>query len=174
TSRAAELRRDGRPVKRQPQPGRVLALFAENPGRVVTRDEIYTRVWSGETFVDFAQGLNYCIKEIRGALADDARTPVYVETLQRRGYRFLAPVQRIGPPPADRKILLAVRPFENLSGAAEQEYISDGLTDEMITELGRLNPERLGVIARTSVMRYRGTRATVADIGRDPGRASAV
>jgi TolB-like protein len=166
---STELLRDGRPVKLQPQPVRVLALLAGSAGRLVTRDEIYSQVWRGETFVDFEQGLNYCIRQIRAALDDDARTPVYIETLQRRGYRFVAPVQRLGAPSPVRKILLAVRPFENLGGGPDEDYVSDGLTDEMITELGRLNPERLGVIARTSVMRYRAASTTVADMGRDLG-----
>jgi DNA-binding winged helix-turn-helix (wHTH) protein/tetratricopeptide (TPR) repeat protein len=88
-----ELRRDGAPVKLQPQPATVLALLATRPGELVTREEIQQRVWSGETFVDFEHGVNFCIKEIRAALGDSARAPHYVETLPRRGYRFVAPVE---------------------------------------------------------------------------------
>jgi TolB-like protein len=164
-----ELRCDGRPVKLQPQPARVLALLAERAGQLVSRDAIYRELWSGETFVDFEQGLNYCIRQIRTALDDDARSPKYVETLQRRGYRFMARVERDVSSAGRGKVLLAVRPFENLSADADQEYFSDGLTDEMITQLARLNPERLGVIARTSAMKYKGSRKSVSDIGRELG-----
>src|SRR5688572_24423809 len=88
-----ELSRDGAPVRLQPQPAKVLALLASRPGELVTREEIQRRVWHGDTFVDFEHGVNFCIKEIRAALGDSARTPRYVETLPRRGYRFVAPVE---------------------------------------------------------------------------------
>ena len=71
----------------------ILQLLARNPGRLVTRDEIRAEVWGTETSVDFDQGLNDCIRGIRAALNDQARDPTYVETLPRRGYRFIAPVE---------------------------------------------------------------------------------
>jgi TolB-like protein len=71
--------------------------------------------------------------------------------------------------PPQRKIMLAVLPFENLSGGSDQEYFSDGLTEEMISRLGNLQPERLGVIARTSSMHYKGTKKTVNEIAHDLG-----
>src|SRR5712691_3522505 len=168
----SELRRDGKPVRLQPQPVKVLALLAAHAGALVTREEIRAQIWSGDTFVDFEQGLNYCIAQIRTALGDNAKSPQYVETLQRRGYRFVASV-RDGKAAADAagKILLAVLPFENLSGDDDQEYFSDGLTEEMITELGRVNPQRLGVIARTSAMRYKGRTRSIDAIARDLGVA---
>jgi DNA-binding winged helix-turn-helix (wHTH) protein len=97
---AGELRKSGDPVKLPPQPARVLAILVRNSGRLVTRDDIRSEVWRKDTFVDFEQGLNYCIKQIRAALGDDARAPKYIETLQRRGYRFLAPVERASAHPA--------------------------------------------------------------------------
>jgi TolB-like protein/DNA-binding winged helix-turn-helix (wHTH) protein/Flp pilus assembly protein TadD len=87
-----ELRKDGIPVHLPPQPCRVLALLASQPHRVISRQEIQQKIWSSDTFVDFEQGLNVCIRQIRAALADDAETPRYVETLSRRGYRFIAQV----------------------------------------------------------------------------------
>ena len=166
-----ELRHSGDPVKLPPQPARVLTILARNPGRLVTRDDIRSEIWRTDTFVDFEQGLNYCIKQIRAALGDDARAPKYIETLQRRGYRFLAPVEPASARPAavPGKITIAVVPFENLSGDPEQEYFSDGLTDEMISQLGRLNPQRLGVVGRTSAMRYKASPKTIAEIGRELG-----
>jgi TolB-like protein/DNA-binding winged helix-turn-helix (wHTH) protein/Tfp pilus assembly protein PilF len=90
--RAGELRKSGVLVHLPPQPFNVLALLASHPGRVVTREEIRRQIWGDETFVDFEQGLNHCIRQIRTALGDDAETPRYIETLPRRGYRFIYPV----------------------------------------------------------------------------------
>lgn len=87
-----ELRKDGIPIKLPPQPFRILALLVSHAGQVITREEIQQQTWGGETFVDFEHGLNQCIKQIRTALADDADKPLYVETIPRKGYRFLAPV----------------------------------------------------------------------------------
>lgn len=89
----SELWRDGVPVKLQPQPARVLAILAERPGSVVSRDEIRQQVWTDGTFVDFERGLNFCVAQIRAALGDSAESPRFVETLPRRGYRFIAPVR---------------------------------------------------------------------------------
>ena len=165
-----ELRKSGSPVKLPPQPAKVLVLLARNAGRLVTRDDIRREVWRTDTFVDFEQGLNYCLKEIRAALGDDARRPTFIETLPKRGYRFLATIDQPAPAVASGgKIVLAVVPFENLSGDPDQEYFSDGLTDEMITQLGRLNPARLAVIGRTSAMKYKATKQTIAEIGRELG-----
>ena len=90
--RAGELRKDGTTTRLEPQPARVLAVLVERAGEVVTRAELQQRVWSGDTFVDFDRGLNYCIAQIREALGDSASEPRFVETLPRRGYRFIAPV----------------------------------------------------------------------------------
>lgn len=88
----AEVRKAGQPIKLAPQPFRILALLASRPGETVTREEIQRAVWGGETFVDFEVGLNQCIRQIRNALGDDAQHPRFVETMSRRGYRFIAPV----------------------------------------------------------------------------------
>ena len=87
-----ELRKSGTIIKLAPQPFRLLALLANHAGQVVTREEIKEQVWGEETYVDFEQGMNHCIKQIRTVLGDNADNPLYVETLPRRGYRFLAPV----------------------------------------------------------------------------------
>jgi DNA-binding winged helix-turn-helix (wHTH) protein/tetratricopeptide (TPR) repeat protein len=87
-----ELHKSGTIVKLAPQPFKLLVLLAIHSGQVVTRDEIQKQLWGEETFVDFDQGVNKCIKQIRAALNDDADKPLYVETLPRHGYRFLAPV----------------------------------------------------------------------------------
>jgi len=92
--RSGELRRNGTTVRLQPQPLKVLLLLAGRPGEVVTREEIQGAIWPAGTFVDFEQSLNFCVRQIRAALRDDANAPRYVETLPRRGYRWVAgPVQ---------------------------------------------------------------------------------
>jgi Tol biopolymer transport system component/DNA-binding winged helix-turn-helix (wHTH) protein len=92
--RAGELRRNGSRVRLQDQPFQVLALFLERPGQIVTREELQARLWPADTFVDFDHGLNAAIKRLRDALGDSAENPRFVETLARRGYRFVAPVNQ--------------------------------------------------------------------------------
>jgi DNA-binding winged helix-turn-helix (wHTH) protein/TolB-like protein len=86
-----ELSREGTPIRLQPQPARVLALLLERPGEIVSREDLRRHVWGNETFVDFERGLNFCIAQIRSALGDSADSPRYVETVPKRGYRFIAP-----------------------------------------------------------------------------------
>jgi len=93
---SGELYRSDVPVKLQPQPAKLLVLLVDRAGELVTRDEIRRSVWGTETFVDFDQSVNFCVRQIRTALHDNADTPCYLETLPRRGYRFIAPVQRAG------------------------------------------------------------------------------
>jgi DNA-binding winged helix-turn-helix (wHTH) protein len=93
---AGQLLKDGQKVKLQGQPFQVLAMLLERPGQVVTREELQQRLWSADTFVDFDHGLNKAINKIREALGDSADSPRFVETLARRGYRFVAPVEQVG------------------------------------------------------------------------------
>src|SRR5882724_626104 len=88
-----ELRKAGIKIKIQDQPFQILALLLERPGQIVTREEIQKRLWTGDTFVDFDLGLNSAVKKLRQALGDESDNPRFIETLYRRGYRFLAPVQ---------------------------------------------------------------------------------
>lgn len=102
--RSGELRRNGTTVRLQPQPFKVLVLLACRPGEVVTREEVQAGVWPAGTFVDFEQSLNFCIRQIRSALGDNANTPRYLETLPRRGYRWIGgPVERVTASPAVRE-----------------------------------------------------------------------
>jgi TolB-like protein/Tfp pilus assembly protein PilF len=181
--RARELRKGGIRIRLQDQPFEILALMLERPGDVVTREELRQRLWPDGTFVDFEHSLNAAIKRLRAALGDAADNPRFVETLHRRGYRFIAAVETadgramrnlhvVPPPPAKvasdaRSVRLVVLPFANLSDDPSQEYFSDGLTEEMITQIGRLCPGRLGVIARTSSMRFKRSPKTASEIGRE-------
>lgn len=91
---SGELRKAGIPVKIGPQPLRVLLLLAERPRQIVTRMEIQRCLWGDNTFVDYERGINFCVNQIRAALCDEAEKPRFIETLPRRGYRFIAPVSR--------------------------------------------------------------------------------
>ena len=223
-----QLSKFGTPVRIKPQPLKLLLLLVERPGELVSREEIQQELWGDtNTFVDFDLGLNHCVRQIRSVLGDDASTPRYLETIPRRGYRFIAPVTQAPPqlettaavpsvpnpathelppkrghrlvywsaagliaaavtvtilliavrhklreatakPPASR-IMLAVLPFENLTGDPQQEYLSDGVTDELIENLSRFSPAYLGVIARTSAMKYKGSGKGVDQISRELG-----
>lgn len=284
---SGELHKHGLKVKLQDQPFQVLKALIEHPGEIVTREQLRETLWPADTFVDYDNGLNAAVKKLRTALSDSANNPRFVETVDRRGYRFIAPVHQ---PPRDSaatspregasenalsvaalesaggenslgatshsrnaspdtsnpspeattagrsteeveeraipgatrraepaisprgdsrwrsgspwrsvawaaatlalaafttfviwrrvtrtaqvnpgRVMLAVLPFENFTGDPEQEYFSDGLTEEMISQLGQLSPERLGVIARTSVMGYKHNRGRLDQIGRELG-----
>ena len=98
-SSAGKLYREGLPVKIQPQPFRVLTILLERPGEIVSREHLRDRVWGEATYVEFDQGLNYCIRQVRVALGDGASEPIYIETLPKQGYRFIAPVLGATPAP---------------------------------------------------------------------------
>jgi TolB-like protein/tetratricopeptide (TPR) repeat protein len=167
--RSRELREGARCVRLQDQPFEILRLMLEHPGEVVTRDELRHRLWPEGTFVDFEHSLNAAIKRLRAALGDDADRPRFVETVPRRGYRFIAPVgateaAAIAHAPAPR-LRLVVLPFSNLSDDASQEYFSDGLTEELIAQLGPLCRGQVGIIARWSSMFFKGSLQRAREIG---------
>ena len=224
--RSGELQKQGRKIRLEGQPVQVLICLLENPGELVTREELHRKLWPADTFVNFEHGLNAAVKRLRQALNDSADNPRFVETLPRRGYRFIAPIQALNagggaptvneaPPgepapeagdlpeakdqvelsqraPAWKRsglallvVLgiftvwmlrpknngspvirsLAVLPLENLSRDPSQDYFADGMTDELITELGQIS--ELRVISRTSVMTYKGARKPLPQIARE-------
>jgi DNA-binding winged helix-turn-helix (wHTH) protein/TolB-like protein/Tfp pilus assembly protein PilF len=203
-----ELRRGGVLIKLAPQQLRVLRYLAEHTGEVVPRDEIQREIWGSEVFVDFDRSLNVCIAQIRAALNDDSEAARFIQTVPRRGYRFVAPVEQVTgatptpPVPAPRRNLLwvgiaaavliasailwssktappgrtvlAVLPFENVTGRSEDTPVIDGLADELNTQFGTALPQRLGVIGRTSVRRFAGQKTGVAQIGRELAAAYVV
>ena len=89
---AERLIKNGRQVRLQPQPFKLLRLLTNQPGKLVTREDIQAALWTNDTFVDFEQGVNFAVKQVREALGDRAENSIYVETVPKRGYRFLAPV----------------------------------------------------------------------------------
>ena len=232
-TRTRELYKHGVKLKLRPQAYQVLALLLEHSGECVTREELQKRVWPSDTFVDFENGVNTAIKQLRASLSDSAAEPRYIETLPKLGYRMIVAVEfeagskgeraaeakeesagatasnevsaspptarpisstkrlwftaaavsvlgiaclvaflkwpraPLTPQPAApaARIMVAVLPFKNLTGDDTQDYFSDGLTEEMIAQLGRLDPKELGVIARTSVMHYQHSSEKVDQIG---------
>jgi DNA-binding winged helix-turn-helix (wHTH) protein/tetratricopeptide (TPR) repeat protein len=134
---SGELRRQGDLVKLAPQPLRVLDLLARRSGEVVTRNEIRDHVWSGDTFVDFEQGLNFCIRQIREVLGDTADAPRFIETLPRRGYRFLMPVKS-GLAHPEHVTRLMVLPFRPLRPDPETDFLAFSLPDAVTASLGGL------------------------------------
>ena len=233
--REQQLLKKGIRLKLQSQPFSILLTLLSQPGKVVTKEELRRKLWPDGVFIDFDHSLGTAINKLREVLDDSADNPRFVETLPRRGYRFIAPVEMIGdnevavvvkePPavrqepvpgdpgpavadpldtsnktaPPDRTLWpitwkisslalllvlaiilgwilylrgrpvsirsLAVLPLENLSGDASQDYFSDGMTDELITELGQIS--QLRVISRTSAMTYKGVHRSLPQIAKE-------
>ena len=142
-----ELRRNGTRVRIQQQPTRLLAFLLSRQGKLVTRQQIQDAIWGQDTFVDFEQSLNFCIRQIRITLDDHAERPRFIETLPRLGYRFIGPVEIIvnaEPATTRGRIRIGVLPFEDLGGLAEN-YFAIGLTEDMISALSHIDPARLRV-----------------------------
>jgi TolB-like protein/DNA-binding winged helix-turn-helix (wHTH) protein/Flp pilus assembly protein TadD len=214
--RAGELRKRGVKVPLQGLPVQILIILLENPGRVVTRNELRTRLWPADTFVDFDHSLHNAIARLREALGENASSPRFVETLPRRGYRFIgSPDSLVAPKIAESEVArrnrsrppllpavlvlfgllavvaflglnvkgtrfrlfgrpapttanidsIAVLPLKNLSDDREQDYFADGMTEALITDLGKVSALR--VISRTSVMRYKDTKKSLPEIARE-------
>ncbi|MDQ1693711.1 MAG: hypothetical protein QOH85_1246 [Acidobacteriaceae bacterium] len=233
---ACELRKQGRRLKLQTQPFQVLKLLLEHPGEVITREEFRNRLWPGDTFVDFDHSLNTAMRRLREVLNDTPDNAIFIETLQRRGYRFIAPVTAVstdepvqdtrsarteqpalalsepaGLPVAIQNVSapwrlvmaitvslligtvvglsvgwlllarqpaqevkaakplqvrsLAVLPLENIAATPGQEYLADGMTDELIASLAKVRSLR--VASRTSSMGYKGTHKPLSEIARE-------
>jgi TolB-like protein/Tfp pilus assembly protein PilF len=166
--RAGELRKNGSKVKLQEQPLQVLEILLRRPGEIVTREELQQKIWPADTFVDFDHGVYNAIKRLRKAVGDSSGTSRYVETVARRGYRFIGKIEGEAP----RVPSLAVLPLENLSRDPEQDYFAEGLTEALITTLAKIG--NLRVVSRTSAMRYKGVHKAVREIARELGVNSIV
>src|SRR5438309_5058997 len=159
--KASELRKQGIKVKLQEQPFQILQVLLQRPGEIVTREKLQQKIWPSDTFVDFDQGLYNAIKRLREALGDSAETPRFVETLSRRGYRFVGKIEC----DASQLRSLAVLPLENLSRDPEQEYFAEGLTEALITTLAKIG--ELRVVSRTCAMQYTGVQKPLREIARE-------
>jgi DNA-binding winged helix-turn-helix (wHTH) protein/TolB-like protein len=148
---AGELRKSGDRIKLPPQPLKILELLVRRSGEVLTRAEIRAHIWSGDTFVDFEQSMNFCIRQIREAVGDTADAPRFIETLPRRGYRFLLPVEapaRSWPKTFRRLIVL---PFRMLRPDPETEFLAFSLPDALTTSLSGLK----SLVVRSSLVASR-------------------
>jgi DNA-binding winged helix-turn-helix (wHTH) protein len=164
---AGELRKSDRRVRIQEQPFRILVLLLERPGEIVSRDYVIQRLWPDGTFVDYEHSVNTAIRKLRDALGDDPDSPRFVETVPRRGYRFLGQVERseeASPAGVSEQIpggssdsvsvraeegfWVAVLPFKHKAADAGLDALAEGITEEIITGLSRFS--YLRVIARSS------------------------
>src|SRR5215472_1303155 len=219
-----ELRRGESSLRLQEKPLQLLLVLLENPQTVVSREQLRERMWGSDTFVDYELGINVAIKKLRDALGDSAENPTFIQTVAKKGYRFLVPVevslpelaapassmpdmltdglvlshptsvpkQRVrrrwlfaalatgalsafgfwrfefhAKPRSPQIHSLAVLPLRNLSADPGQEYLADGITEELITDFAQSLPLR--VISRTSVMRYKQTNQSITQIGQELG-----
>ena len=164
-----QLLREGKPVPLAPKVYDTLLLLLESQGRLLEKSELLNRLWPG-TFVEEV-GLAHAISQLRKALREGTDGASFIETVPKRGYRFVVPVEVVGPKSQETtsRVTLAVLPVENLGAGADHEYLAAGLTEEFIAVLGRVDPEHIGVIGRTSMMAYRGTTKSLAEIGRELG-----
>ena len=167
--RTGDLRKHGIRLRLQEQPLRILVALLERPGETVSREELCRRLWPQGTFVDFEHSLNAAVRRLRVRLGDEADAPRFVETVHRRGYRFLV----FQPELNNRRMRqtawpsrLAVLPFVSFALESRSDLFCEGLTEETITQIARTSPRHVAVIARTSVMRLARREQGAADPGR--------
>lgn len=201
-----ELWSNGRKIKLEGQPFQILGYLLQRPGQLVTREELQQKLWPADTFVDFEHSINTAIKRLREALGDSAETPRFIETLPRRGYRFIYPLNNqetalataakprfraragvvgiagllvlalvasipsvrdrlLGKRVSGKTLRVAVLPLKNLTGNPEQEYFAAGMTEMLITELGRISA--LQVTSHQSVLGYSQSSKPLPQIARE-------
>lgn len=172
--RERELRKRGNRIKLQGQQYAVLSVLLEEPGRLVTREDLRRRLWPDGRFVEFDKAINKAICGLRRILGDSVVSPRFIDTVPGQGHRFVAPVQDWRSSAATGAPFpgLVVLPIENLSGDSGQEYIADAVTDFLISVLGQI--ARLRVISRTSAMSYKGVRKPLPQIAVELGVGFAV
>ena len=173
---AGELRKNGSRIKLQEQPFQILQLLLGRPGKIVTREEIQKKLWPDGTIVEFESSVNAAVKRLRDALGDSADNPRFVETLPRRGYRFIFPVT---PPRGfeerneeSAKTAVVVLPFADISPQKDQEYFCDGMTEEIINALTKI--EGLRVVSRVWAFQFKEAEKDIRQIGEQLNVSAAV
>ncbi len=161
---ALKLRRDGQLLPLERLPAELLSLFVSEAGRLVSREEIARRLWGARIHVETELGINTAIRKLRRVLGDQSGAPSFIETIPRLGYRFIAPVSALSAPVPNRRLVIAVLPFEDLSPGVREDYLADGFTEETIARLGQIDPARLTVVGRTSIMALKRTTRGLAEI----------
>jgi TolB-like protein len=155
-----QLRKSGMRQKLAAQPFGVLRVLLEHPQQLITREELRQRIWPKDTFVDYELALKKAVSHIRNVLGDSAENPRFIETLSRRGYRFIAPVnevvvdRRTAPTLSATRDSIVVLPFINISADSENEFFADGITEEIINALAQIKD--LHVVARSSAFSLKG------------------
>jgi DNA-binding winged helix-turn-helix (wHTH) protein/TolB-like protein len=183
-----ELSREGATVRLQSQPAQVLAALLDHPGEVVTRASLQKALWGDETHVDYDNSLNFCVSQLRTALGDSAESPIFIKTLPKRGYQFVAPVveitnqrrrwfvpaamaagaaalfglARFGVAPRTRRI--AVARFENQTGDPSLDRFRDGLSDAVVAEFTSAFEGKFDIVGNAAVLREIRDRQDVAQI----------
>ncbi len=164
-----QLLQEGKPVALAPKVFATLLMLVESQGRLLKKEEFLKRVWK-DSFVEEV-ALAHTISQLRKVLRSGTGEADPIETVPKHGYRFTARVETVVPEPPEMPshVTLAVLPFENLSANPDREYLADGLTEEVIAVLGRIDPEHLRVIGRTSTMAYKRSTKSLTEIGRELG-----
>lgn len=157
------MRKRGIKLRLVDQSFEILAMLLEHAGEVVTREALRRRLWPDAVYVDFDNNLNKAMAKLREVLGDSPARTRFIETLPKRGYRFIGTVSRV----ESARPRLLVMPFLNLSGDSSQEYFSEAMTEEIIGALASVAAESLAVIARTTAMHYKGSERAVGAIGRE-------
>ncbi|HYL85377.1 MAG TPA: winged helix-turn-helix domain-containing protein, partial [Candidatus Angelobacter sp.] len=158
---AHELRKHGLRIKLREKSFEILVCLLEHSNDVVTRQQLRHQLWPEDVFVNFDDSLNTAVNRLRDALGEGSRGRRYIETLPRRGYRFIAPVEQV----RTATPTLAVLPFENLSHDPDGDFFGDAMADALTTELA--NVSSLRVISRQSVLHFKGSLRTAPDIARE-------
>ena len=168
------LVRHDEPAPVPPKAFDTLLALVRHAGELVGKDALMQAVWPDQ-FVD-ENNLNQSVAVLRRVLQDRRGLNRYIETVQGRGFRFVAPVERVAPlpAPATRRTRVAVLPFTNLTGDADREYVVDGFTEETIAALGQVEPGWIAVLSRATMMDYKGASDALARVGRELGADYAV
>ncbi len=163
------LLRAENPVPLTPKVFDTLLYLVQHKGEVVTKEDLMKAIWPDRIVEE--NNLSQNISTLRRVLGQGQGDSRYILTAPGQGYRFVAEVDRISTEPVQQRVqvTLAVLPFENIGAGPERDYLADGLTEETIAALGQIDPQHISVIGRTSVMKYKGTTKTLAEIGQELG-----
>jgi TolB-like protein len=162
--RSGELYKGGVRIVLQGQTFRLLEGLLERPGEVLGREELRARLWPADTYVDFEHSINAAVRRLRRALGDSADAPRYIETLHRRGYRFVGAVPNADDPRGTAnspRTRLAVLPFSSITNQAEPDGFTDGLTEETIAQITHRGAPSIGVVSRLAIGQFQYARGAI-------------